>query len=282
VKINAPREPLYRGVNLAPTMRAEPRLEGRAEGDDEPQFAGSLMHGHFAVFDVWTEIHSWFEGDFLERIAPGAFAKTMSERMAQVRVQFDHGFDYHVGSAPLGPATRLEEDDTGAYYEVPLLDTDYNRDRILPLLQGRALDGRMLGSLLGASFRFQVVKEEWNEEPGRSDHNPDGLPERTITEVRLFEFGPVVFPAYEEATAGVRSLSLTDHYLERTREARSARRSTEPGAPAGAPDPADAGAASGTPADATDEPPAGHSTAPRRRSLKAAEAELLSLRRASQ
>jgi hypothetical protein len=31
------------------------------------------------------------------------------------------------------------------------------------------------------------------------------LPERTIKELRLFEFGPVTFPAYQSATAGVRS-----------------------------------------------------------------------------
>jgi hypothetical protein len=41
----------------------------------------------------------------------------------------------------------------------------------------------------------------------RNDH---GLPERTLQEVRLFELGPCTFPAYADATAGVRS--LTDWY----------------------------------------------------------------------
>jgi hypothetical protein len=45
------------------------------------------------------------------------------------------------------------------------------------------------------------------------------MPERTIREVQLFEFGPVVFPAYPAATAGMRS--LTDHYLECLREKRA-------------------------------------------------------------
>ena len=35
------------------------------------------LHGHFAVFNEWTEINSLMEGNFLERIAPGAFKKTM-------------------------------------------------------------------------------------------------------------------------------------------------------------------------------------------------------------
>ena len=36
------------------------------------------------------------------------------------------------------------------------------------------------------------------------------FPERMIRETQVFEFGPVTFPAYEGASAGVRS--LTDWY----------------------------------------------------------------------
>jgi hypothetical protein len=63
---------------------------------------------------------------------------------------------------------------------------------------------------------FNVLRDEWNEEPGRSEHNPDGIPERTIKEVRLLEFGPVTWPANPAATAGLRS--NTDRYAERLRD----------------------------------------------------------------
>jgi phage head maturation protease len=43
--------------------------------------------------------------------------------------------------------------------------------------------------------------------PGTSSYNPDGLPERTVKEAQLFEISVVTFPAYEDATAGVRSLT---------------------------------------------------------------------------
>ena len=51
------------------------------------------------------------------------------------------------------------------------------------------------------SFRFQVVKDVWAEpkEVGQ-------LRQRTIKEVRLFELGPVVFPAYADTTVALRSL----------------------------------------------------------------------------
>jgi len=150
----------------------------------------------------------------LESVRAGAFSKTIRENRDRIVCSFDHGYDPQIGDKPMGPITVLREDDDGAYYEVPLLDTDYNRNFILPALQGRTIDGRNLGSVLGASFRFRVVKDEWNMDPKQSDHNPDGIPERTITEVRLFEFGPVVYPASSAATAEVRC--LTDHYFERS------------------------------------------------------------------
>ena len=204
---DAPRDNLFRGY-------FERAVELRAEGDADQ---ATVMHGHFAVFDVWSEIHSWFEGDFVERIAPGAFKRTIKDPQdrSRLRVTFDHGYDLTLGDKPLGPVDVLREDDEGAYYEVPLLDTDYNRDFILPALEGRLLNGEKRGSdgLLGASFRFRVTGEEWVRDVKKATpYNPDRLPERTITEVRLMEFGPVVYPAYVEASAKVRS--LTDRYLE--------------------------------------------------------------------
>jgi HK97 family phage prohead protease len=159
------------------------------------------MLGHFAVFDQWTEINSAFEGRFLERIAPGAFAKTFSENRDAIRVTFNHGKDPQLGDKVLGPVNVLEEDGEGARYEVPLLDTSYNRD-LLPGLEA---------GLYGSSFRFRVLKEEFVNSPRKTSRNPDRLPERTITETQVFEFGPVTYPQYSGATAGVRS--LTDIYV---------------------------------------------------------------------
>ena len=48
------------------------------------------------------------------------------------------------------------------------------------------------------SFRFRIIDETWNR-------GNDGMEERTIREVELYEVGPVVFPAYEQTTVGVRS-----------------------------------------------------------------------------
>lgn len=188
-----PRDNLVRAV-----MDGGVRFEERADTAPDDGRLGTLT-GSFAVFNEWTEINSMWEGNFLERINPSAFKKTVAENRDGMRVLFQHGKDPQVGDKPLGPIESLS---SSAEYEVPLLDTSYNRD-LLPGLKA---------GVYGASFRFQVMKEELKSEPGTSDHNPKGLPERTITEARVMEFGPVTFPAYAGASAGVRS--LTDEFMQ--------------------------------------------------------------------
>jgi len=168
---------------------------------DDGTGAMPTLHGHFAVFDEWTEIDSFFEGRFMERLDPASMDRTFAEERDGMRVLFQHGRDPQVGMKPLGPINVLEAQKAGAYYEAPMLDTSYNRD-LLPGLRAKQY---------GASFRFSVLGEKWDRKPPRSKHNPDGLPERTITDASVMEFGPVTFPAYKSATAGVRS--LTDDYL---------------------------------------------------------------------
>jgi len=181
-------------------VRAQPEALELREGEDGLAGMPTLV-GQFAVFNQWTEINSTFEGRFLERVAPGAFKKTFQENRAGMKVLFDHGKDQQIGNKPLGPIAELRETATGADYVVPLIDTAYNRE-LIPGLQA---------GLYGSSFRFRVMQEGIVDSPERSDYNPEGLPERTIKEAKVMEFGPVTFPAYQGAQAGLRS--LTDRFV---------------------------------------------------------------------
>lgn len=186
---------LIRGGAMAPALdRPRP---ARAEGDDTTDDdAMPVMTVEFSRFDTWYEIDSWWEGRFLERTKKGAFKRTIkSQGAAGVKVLFNHGRDMQIHQKVLGVASLLEERETSPYMEVPLLDTSYNRD-LVPGLEAGAY---------GSSFMFEVIGETWNREPGAADHNPEGLPERTITEIKLFEAGPVTWPANPDATAGLRS-----------------------------------------------------------------------------
>lgn len=182
-----------------------PGIEFRSAGE-----ADDLEDGHlgllrilFSPVNEWTEIRSNWEGNFMERFAPGSWKKTIRESASKVRALFQHGMDPQVGDKPLGPIRLLEENERGGYGEVPLLDTSYNRD-LLPGLKA---------GLYGASHRFATMRYDEVARPEPSEENPNGLPERTIKEARLMEFGPVTFPAYQGASAGVRS--LTDEFLMR-------------------------------------------------------------------
>ena len=185
VPANPPRENL---------VRATPGIELRDNANGMP-----TLTGHFAVWDQWTEIRSAYEGNFMERFSPSSMAKTLSE--STPKVLFQHGKDPMVADKPLGTVRSLSPDAQGAYYEVEMLDTSYNRD-LIPGLQA---------GLYGASFRFSVVNENVVQRPPKSDFNPRGIPERTVQEARVMEFGPVTFPAYANATAGIRS--MTDEFL---------------------------------------------------------------------
>lgn len=181
-----PRENLARAIF--------PGVEVRSQDDE----AGPpILAGHFSMFNNWYEVDSLFEGHFLERTLPGAFKRTFNNNRSEIRALFQHGQDPQIGDKVLGPIEVLEEDAKGARYEVPLLDTSYNRDLIPGLKAG----------LYGSSFRFSVVQEDWDDHAPKAPHNPKGLPERSISEAKVYEFGPVTFPASPSATAGVRSMT---------------------------------------------------------------------------
>jgi HK97 family phage prohead protease len=67
----------------------------------------------------------------MERIAPGAFAHRIANDRRRIKVLFQHGRDPQIGDKPLGPIRTLREDETGAFYEVRLLDAPCV-DELLP------------------------------------------------------------------------------------------------------------------------------------------------------
>lgn len=178
-------------------------VEFRTTGDAGD---GRTLEGYAAVFDTPTRIQSW-EGEFDEEIARGAFRKTLRKRTPVL--QFDHGRDQRTGTVPIGAIEELTEDDKGLFVRARLFDNDV----VEPIRQ--AIAG---GAITGMSFRFQVAREQWFDRDGvkvKSDELPRLLWEpgergplrRQILEIDpLHEAGPVVFPAYDATSVGVRSL----------------------------------------------------------------------------
>jgi HK97 family phage prohead protease len=171
---------------------------------------GRTLEGYAAVFNTPTRIRSW-EGDFDEEIAPGAFKAAL--RAKTPVLQFDHGRDQRTGTVPIGSIADVREDTDGLFVSARL----YDNPVVEPIRQ--AIEG---GSISGMSFRFGVEREEWTDNAGvkiREDELPRLLWEpgdrgplkRRITRINpLHELGPVVFPAYDTTSVGVRSMAQTD------------------------------------------------------------------------
>lgn len=168
-----------------PTTDLVRTVEFRAE----PSADGLTLDGYAAVFGARTTIDSW-EGTFHEEIAPGAFKRSLGDKTPLL--QFDHGKHPLIGSIPIGSIKSITEDSHGLRVRARLSDN---------WLVEPVRDAIRDGAITGMSFRFRVA-------PGGETvtHPRDlDLPLRTLTKLDLFEVGPVVWPAYEQTSVGVRS-----------------------------------------------------------------------------
>jgi hypothetical protein len=121
---------------------------------------------------------------FLERIAPGAFRKTLTET-PDVRLLINHE------GLPLARTKngtlRLREDEAGLYMDADLPDTQAARD-LYTLVERGDVDQM--------SFAFRVIRQKWNEDRSR----------RVLTELSLSDgdVSVVTYPAYPATTVEAR------------------------------------------------------------------------------
>jgi len=146
---------------------------------------GTLFEGYAAVFDSPSE-----PLPFTERIAPGAFARSLKNRN-DVKLMWNHDTGSILGSSRAG-TLKLVEDGRGLKVTAELPNTTLGRDTAELLRRG---------DVDAMSFGFSVPKngDSWSE---------DGS-ERTLKEIRLHEVSIVAFPAYT-ATAGTATVRALD------------------------------------------------------------------------
>jgi uncharacterized protein len=168
----------------------QPRAKGSKaefrsfEGEIRTDGDGNTFVGYAAKFNVPSE-----PLPFIERIAPGAFGKSLRQRSKDVRLYVNHNSDMVLASKRSG-TLRLTEDGVGLRVEADLPDTTAARD-LRALMQA--------GVVSTMSFGFTVPR-------GGDKWNGDGS-ERVLTGINLHEVSVVTgFPAYPQTEAAVRSL----------------------------------------------------------------------------
>jgi HK97 family phage prohead protease len=175
------------GSNLKAGLerRAMQGIEIRAAAEGTGSI-GTLV-GHAAVFGKDSAALGRRSFKFVERIAPGAFTRSLNENK-DVRALWDHNPATPIGRTP--DTLRIKEDDEGLAVEIDLPDTSAARD-LLSLVRAKIIDAM--------SFGFQVVAEKWEEVK-------DGADIRTLIDVDLVEVSAVTFPAYPDTSIAERSL----------------------------------------------------------------------------
>ena len=142
------------------------------------QASGRTLTGYAAVFNQEARIT-----DFVEVIAPGAFAKSLADGR-DILALADHDTRAVLGRTRSG-TLALHEDSHGLAFTLTLPDTQHGRD--LAELARR-------GDLGGMSFGFTAQDEVWHGS------------RRELREVELHEVSVVqAHPAYPETTVSLRN-----------------------------------------------------------------------------
>lgn len=128
-------------------------------------------------------------GGWVEVIAPGAFDECLANN-PDVRALFNHNPSAILGRTVSG-TLRLSVDDTGLSYEVEPPDTQLARDLVVSMKRG---------DVNQSSFGFVCQDAAWGFD------EVAGVDIRTVKKAELFDVSPVTYPAYLDATSGVRSL----------------------------------------------------------------------------
>jgi HK97 family phage prohead protease len=147
-----------------------------------PEGNGMTFSGYAAVFNSDSE-----PLPFIERIMPGAFAKSLKSRN-NIRMYMNHDSSMLLATTR-AKTMRLVEDSKGLFVEADLPDTTVGRD-LSVLMQRKDVDSM--------SFGFTVPQggDRWSD---------DGMT-RELRQIKLYEVSVVTgFPAYAATSASVRS-----------------------------------------------------------------------------
>ena len=173
-------EPERRNVAVDPgSICIEQRMITRADGS---QTSTEVITGRAVVFDQQSQLLGWFR----EIIRRKAFDNA---DMSDVVCVKNHDDDQLLGRTPDSLSLEVRED--GLYFVAYPPATQCAKDCI------EEIRAKMLK---GCSFRFQVT-------PGTSDWETDpatGTEIRTVNSIyKLYDVGPVTFPAYLQTSTDV-------------------------------------------------------------------------------
>ena len=153
----------------------------------EQSIDGRTLAGYAAVYG--QDSRQLFENGrtFTERIAPGAFDSTLSER-EDVKLYYNHDASMPLARTRSGTLT-LRSDRNGLAFTASLPETTLGND-VRALIERGDLSGEM-------SFGFVVDRDSWNKT----------RTERMVERAKLVEISIVQDAAYPQTSSSLRSVS---------------------------------------------------------------------------
>ncbi|PGT19312.1 phage major capsid protein [Bacillus cereus] len=130
---------------------------------------------------------------FLEKIAKGAFSKAILNATRDIDFLAEHNSKLILASTRNG-SLQLREDEQGLFMSATISPTTWGRDYYQLINDG---------ILRNMSFGFRTISDSWKS-------LGNGLFERTIQEMELFEVSVVKDPAYSQSTIASRGISLIE------------------------------------------------------------------------
>ncbi len=161
----------------------------------------ATISGYAVIFNSWSRVMTDGRGrQFRERIAPTAFDRTLAGN-PDIASLWNHNADLPLGRTSNG-TLRITKDAAGLRVDIAPPNTSWGQD---------AVESIRRGDVAGMSFAFAAARDNGDTwaKPG-----PDGVAERTLLDVDLYELGPTVFPAYPATVVNVRSIDVPDFATE--------------------------------------------------------------------
>ncbi len=174
----------------------EPRSMKTEHRAFENENGQKSIEGYALLFNHNSRmIWDWFDGEFVERILPGALDEVLARNKLDVIMTTNHNYE-KVIARTLSGTLKLEIDERGLKYkidEVP--NISYAQDLYESIKRGDTFE---------SSFTFKVSPddEDWSE-------LEDGTKLRTIKKISdLKEVAPVTFAAYSNTDVAVRNYKI--------------------------------------------------------------------------
>ncbi|WP_102691152.1 phage major capsid protein [Rummeliibacillus pycnus] len=132
--------------------------------------------------------------EFIEKIQKGAFAEAIRNATDGIDFLAEHDTEKILSSTRNG-SLNLQEDDKGLYMSAEITPTSYGQDYFTLIKSG---------ILKNMSFGFRSIKDSWQQ-------LANGMYERTVEALELFEVSAVRSPAYLDSVISARSLETPEN-----------------------------------------------------------------------